>query len=236
MANHKAAGAAQSKSTFIAGYQKGLSLSTLCPKGYSQGPKGCKQGKETLNQQHDKLVYSAKQRENDQDPSKSTHDGDDIIDGENQKKGPISGIEEEKVKDGNAQKPSGANKKEALVQPHHRIDTDAIRKNEEELMQNESKNLGKKEKTAKDEEEKLTGEMKEQPGEEQQKEHEQELMMKEKEKMKELLEELKKEQEEKMKIELEEQLTKLKENFDKQNGKSKINYSLLATILGVRNI
>ena len=72
------------------------------PKGYSQGPKDGKQGQEALNQLQDKLAYSSKQRENDQDPSKSKHDGDDIIDGEHQKKGPISGLEEEKVKDENA--------------------------------------------------------------------------------------------------------------------------------------
>ena len=83
MVNHKAAGAAQRKSTFIADYQNGLTLNTLCPKGYSQGPKDGKQGKETLKELHGKLVYSAKQRGNDHDPSKSKHDGDGIIDGEN---------------------------------------------------------------------------------------------------------------------------------------------------------
>ena len=222
MVNRKAAGAAQSKSTFIAEYQNGLSLNPLCPKGYSQGPKDGKQGQEALNQLQDKLAYSSKQRENDQDPSSSKHDGDDIIDGEHQKKGAISGIEEEKVKDGNGQNPSGANKKETLVQPHRTIDTDAICKNEEELMKIESKNLAKKDSTVKDQEEKLTEEMKEkQEGELKKKEEEdedelkkeQEELQREKEKMKkelqeqmkkdkmikELMEELKKEEEEKMK-------------------------------------
>ena len=59
-ASDKAAGAAQSKSTFIAEYQNGLSFNSLCPKGYSQGPKDGKQGQETLNQLHDKHKNLAK--------------------------------------------------------------------------------------------------------------------------------------------------------------------------------
>ena len=223
MANRKVAEAAQSKSTFIAEYQNGLSFYSLCPKGYSQGPKDGKQGQETLNQLQGKHVHSAKQRENDQDPSKSKHEGDDIIDGENQKKGPISGKEEEKVKDGNGQKPSGANKKEALVKPHRTIDTDAIRKNEEEMMKTKSKNPAKKDKTVKHQEEKLTEEMKEQPGEEQKQEHEGDLKKEHEEELnKEDEEALKKKgQEEEQKKEEEDELKKEQEELKKETEKMK---------------